>query len=227
MLSRLPPATRYLLIANIVCSLIVMLMTMWHVPAGLRWFALWPWSPGEPWASQAFMPWQPITHAFLHADPVHLMLNMLGLVMFGAVLESEWGTRRFLVFYGVCVLGAALCQFALATWMVEAQGRVAYALGASGGIYGLLVAFGWSFPNQRIGLFLLPMTFKARYFVIGLIALQLALALFGGNTGESHVAHLGGAAFGALLILYWRRDRTRPPQGPSPRRRRSHLRVVR
>lgn len=223
MLSRLPPATRYLLIVNIVCSLIVMLI----VPAWLRWFALWPWLPGEPWASQAFMPWQPITHAFLHGGPVHLMLNMLGLVMFGAVLESEWGTRRFLVFYGVCVLGAALCQFALASWMAYAQGRIAYTVGASGGIYGLLVAFGWLFPNNRIGLFFLPITFKARHFVIGLIALQVALALFGGDTGESHVAHLGGAAFGALLILYWRRDRKRPPQGPSPRRRRSHLRVVR
>lgn len=224
MLSRLPPATRYLLIVNIVCSLIVMLI----VPAWFRWLGLWPWLPGEPWASQAFMPWQPITHAFLHADPVHLMLNMLGLVMFGAVLESEWGTRRFLVFYGVCVLGAALCQFALATWMVYSEGRVAFAVGASGGIYGLLVAFGWLFPNDRMGLFFLPTVFKARYFVIAMIALQLAQALFGGDTGESHVAHLGGAFFGAALILYWRRDRKRPPQGPSPRRRRaSHLRIVR
>lgn len=222
MLSRLPPATRYLLIANIVCSVIVML-----VPSLFGIFGLWPWLPGEPWASQVFMPWQPITHAFVHADPVHLMLNMLGLVMFGAVLESEWGTRRFLVFYGVCVLGAALCQFALATWMAYAQGRIAYAVGASGGIYGLLVAFGWLFPNQRMGLFFLPMTFKARHFVIGLIALQVALALFGGRTGESHVAHLGGAFFGWALIRYWGRDRTRPPQGPTPRRRASHLRVVR
>lgn len=227
MLSRLPPATRYLLIANIVCSVVVMLMAMLNAPEGLRWFALWPWLPGEPWASQAFMPWQPITHAFLHADPVHLMFNMLGLVMFGAVLESEWGTRRFLVFYSVCVLGAALCQFALATWQVYEQSRVVFSVGASGGIYGLLVAFGWLFPNQRIGLFFLPITFKARHFAIGLIVLQLLLALFGGRTGESHVAHLGGAFFGLALILYWRRDRNRPPQGPSPRRRRSHLRVVR
>lgn len=223
MSSRLPPATRYLLIANIVCSLIVMLI----VPTRSEWFALWPWFPGEPWATQAFLPWQPITHAFVHADPVHLMLNMLGLAMFGALLESRWGTRRFLVFYGVCVLGAALCQFALATWMVYAQGRVTYTVGASGGIYGLLVAFGWLFPNDRMGLFFLPATFKARYFVIALIAVQAALALFGGDTGESHAAHLGGAFFGAALILYWRRDRTRPPQGPKPRRRASHLRVVR
>jgi membrane associated rhomboid family serine protease len=224
MLSRLPPATRYLLIANIVLSVIGMVVPLaWYLP-----FGLWPWLPeGAPAMFVPFMPWQLVTHAFLHADPVHLMLNMLALVMFGAVLEHEWGTRRFLIFYTVCVLGAALCQFGVATWMAFERQQVRYAVGASGGIYGLLVAFGMLFPNQRLGLFFLPMTFKARHFVMVLIALQLALALFGGNSGESHAAHLGGALFGWALIRYWRRDRTQPPQGPKPPRRSSHLRVVR
>jgi membrane associated rhomboid family serine protease len=221
MLSRLPPATRYLLIANIVCSVVVML-----VPSLFGVFGLWPWLPGEPMASQAFMPWQPITHAFVHADPVHLMFNMLGLTMFGTVLESHWNTRRYLIFYGVCALGAALCQFGLATWQAYESGRIAFSVGASGGIYGLLVAFGLLFPNHRIGLFFLPMTFKARHFVIALIGLQLVLALFGGRTGESHVAHLGGAFFGWALIRYWARDRKPPPKGPPPRRRPKHLRAV-
>jgi membrane associated rhomboid family serine protease len=228
MLSRLPPATRYLLIANIVVSLLGIFSPWAWV---LKPLSLWPWLPaGAPAAMPSFMPWQLLTHAFLHADPVHLMLNMLGLAMFGAMLEHEWGTRRFLVFYSVCVLGAALCQFGLATWMAFERGQVRYAVGASGGIYGLLVAFGLLFPNQRMGLFLLPLTFKARHFVIGLIALQVVLAVFGGSTGESHVAHLGGAFFGWALIRYWRRGRNgpsqRPPQGPKPPRRPSHLRAV-
>jgi membrane associated rhomboid family serine protease len=224
MLSRLPPATRYLLIANIVISLIAM-FSPWN--GLIKSLSLWPWLPvGVPEAMPSFMPWQLVTHAFLHADPVHLMLNMLGLVMFGAVLEHEWGTRRFVIFYSVCVLGAALCQFGLATWMAFERDQIRYAVGASGGIYGLFVAFGVLFPNQRIGLFLLPINFKARHFVIGLIALQVALALFGTHTGESHIAHLGGAFFGWALVRYWLSGRGGPRQGQNSGRKRSHLRVV-
>ncbi len=223
MLSRLPPATRYLLIANIVLSLTWMVAPWsWKYP-----FNLWPWLPADaPATTPSFMPWQLVTHAFLHADPVHLMLNMLGLVMFGAMLEYEWGTRRFLVFYSVCVLGAALCQFGLSTWLAFERGQISYGIGASGGIYGLLVAFGLLFPNQRLGLFFLPMTFKARHFVVALILLQLFFAVFGGRTGESHIAHLGGAFFGWALIRYWARDRTQTPKGPKRRRRPSYLRPV-
>jgi membrane associated rhomboid family serine protease len=224
MLSRLPPATRYLLIANLVLSLAAMFAPWSWL---LKPLSLWPWLPGTmPPEAPSFMPWQLLTHAFLHADPVHLMLNMLGLVMFGAMLEHEWGTRRFLIFYTVCVLGAALCQFGLSTWMAFRQAGVSYGVGASGGIYGLLVAFAMLFPNQRIGLFFLPINFKARHFVIGLIALQLLLALFGARSGESHIAHLGGAFFGWAMIRYWRRKPSGPPPGPKPGRKRSHLRVV-
>jgi membrane associated rhomboid family serine protease len=223
MLSRLPPATRYLLIANIVLSLVQML-------APWAWtysFNLWPWLPANaPETTPSFMPWQLVTHAFLHADPVHLMLNMLGLVMFGAMLEHEWGTRRFLVFYTVCVLGAALCQFGLATWMAFERGVVQFSLGASGGVFGLLVAFGLQFPHERIGLFFFPRRFKARHFVLAMVGLQVLLLIFGGNTGESHIAHLGGAFFGWALMRYWGRDRRPKPKPPKPRRR-SHLRVVR
>jgi membrane associated rhomboid family serine protease len=223
MLSRLPPATRYLLIANIVLSLTWMVAPWaWTYP-----FNLWPWLPANASATMpSFMPWQLVTHAFLHSDLVHLMLNMLGLVMFGAMLEYEWGTRRFLVFYSVCVLGAALCQFGLATWMAFERGEISYGIGASGGIYGLLVAFGLLFPNQRLGLFFLPITFKARHFVAALIVLQLIFAVFGGRTGESHIAHLGGAFFGWALIRYWARDRTQTPKGPKRPRRPSYLRPV-
>lgn len=223
MLSRLPPATRYLLIANVVLSLAWILAPWaWKQP-----FNLWPWLPANaPATTPSFMPWQLVTHAFLHADPVHLMLNMLGLVMFGAMLEYQWGTRRFLMFYSVCVLGAALCQFGLATWMVFERGVVQYSVGASGGVFGLIVAFGLLFPHERIDLFFIPRRFKARTIVLVMVGLQALLLIFGGNTGESHIAHLGGAFFGWALIRYWSRDRTQTPKGPKRRRRPSYLRPV-
>ncbi len=224
MLSRLPPATRYLLIANIVLSLAWMLAPWaWTYP-----FDLWPWLPANaPATTPSFMPWQLVTHAFLHADPVHLMLNMLGLVMFGAMLEYEWGTRRFLVFYSVCVLGAALCQFGLATWMAFERGDVRMRSVRRAASIGLIVAFGLLFPNDRIDLFFIPHRFKARHHRArsDRIASQLLL-IFGGNTGESHIAHLGGAFFGWALIRYWARDRTQTPKGPKRRRRPSYLRPV-
>ena len=171
------------------------------------------------------MPWQLLTHAFMHGDLLHIAMNMICLLMFGAELESYWGSRRYLIFYAFCTLGAGLCQVAVATLMVS-QGAGAYStLGASGGVFGLLIGYGMLFPDRRIGLLFLPVLLKARTLVIIFAVAQVALGFSGLNTGVAHFAHLGGMLFGWLLIRWWRRPR--PPMAPPPPKKRpSHLRVV-
>ena len=144
-----------------------------------------------------FWPWQLATYAFLHGDLWHLLFNMFALWMFGVQIENIWGSRRFVLYYFVCVVGAALIQMAV-MW-----GQPIPTLGASGGVFGILLAFGMMFPNQPIYLyFLFPI--KAKYFVIGFGALELWAAVTGTQAGVANFAHLGGMLFGLLLILYWR-----------------------
>ncbi len=221
MLSRLPPVTRALLLANVLIYILQLLL-----PGDiLRPLQLWPVVPEHPFSPVAsFMPWQLITHAFMHDGILHIAMNMLCLLMFGSELEAYWGSRRFLVFYTVCTLGAGLCQTAVATLMLVENGWLITSLGASGGVFGLLAGYAMEFPDRRVGLMFLPMLIKARTLVLLFAAMQLALAFSGLDTGEAHFAHLGGMLFGWLLVRYWRRPR--PPQAPPPSRRPSHLRVV-
>jgi membrane associated rhomboid family serine protease len=145
-----------------------------------------------------FQPWQVVTYAFLHADLFHILINMYVLWMFGMQIEQQWGSRRFGVYFFVCVIGAALAQV-LIRW-----GAPVPTLGASGGVFGVLLAFGMMFPERRIMLLFPPIPIKAKWFVIGLGALELFAGVSGGQSGVANFAHLGGALAGLLLIQYWR-----------------------
>lgn len=175
-----------------------------------------------------FRVYQIITYMFMHANFGHLFFNMFALWMFGNTLENIWGSKRFLLYYMVCGIGAGLCQelvqyIQYATSLVNYDtvnvgGRIVAmsdylnmmtTVGASGAIYGLLLAFGMMFPDSRIYIyFLFPV--KAKWFVIGYAVLELFLGLHGVDN-VAHFAHLGGMLFGLILILYWKNH----PAGPN------------
>lgn len=162
-------------------------------------FALWPLNGGffEP----SFEPWQLVTYAFLHGSFMHLAFNMFALYMFGSEVERLLGTRRYLTYYIVCVIGAALAQ------LVVAQihgGDASPTVGASGGIFGLLLAYGLAFPRRKLIILPIPIPMPAWVFVTLYGLLELFLGVTGSEAGVAHFAHLGGMAAGFLLILYWR-----------------------
>ncbi|MCA0176265.1 MAG: rhomboid family intramembrane serine protease [Proteobacteria bacterium] len=184
----IPPITRALLLS---CTALFVLTLL--LPALSSWLALWP------LASGLFMPWQVVTYAFMHADMMHLFFNMLGLWMFGGELERLWGPRRFMQFYTASVLAAAACQLVF----MGLTGSMVPTVGASGGLFGLLLAYGMLFPNRTIMPLFPPIPMKARTFVIVFGGLELLMGL-GGRTGIAHFAHLGGMLGGWLMIRYWR-----------------------
>ena len=210
MFSNLPRVTKALLIANAVVFLLQMVLG----DAAMAPLMLWPLGAG-------FMPWQLVTYAFLHGYIAHLLFNMLALLMFGAPVEHTWGEKRFLTFYAVCVVGAALCQLAVGAWTMSQGGQAYPTLGASGGVFGLLLAYGMLFPHQRVMLLIPPIPMKARTLVIVYGAIALLLGFTGLQPGVAHFAHLGGMLFGWLLIRYWRGH---PPFG---RRKPPRPRIVR
>jgi membrane associated rhomboid family serine protease len=164
-------------------------------------FALWPaTAPGSP-----FMPWQIISYGFLHGSITHILFNMFALWMFGRELELMMGQKRFLTYYFTCVLGAALVQLIVGA----AQGGLYPTVGASGGVFGILLAYGMAFPNRMIMLMFPPIPMKAKYFVLLYGLLELYLGASGSAPGVAHFAHLGGMLFGFLLIRYWAVSRRR------------------
>jgi membrane associated rhomboid family serine protease len=217
MFSNLPPVTKALLIANGVAFLLQSLLgNPTFAP-----FMLWPLGDGgvDPYAStQTFLPWQLVSYSFLHGGFAHLAFNMLALVMFGAPLEYTWGNRRFATYYFTCVIGAGLCQLAVGAWTISQGGHAVPTIGASGGVFGLLLAYGMLFPNQRVMLLIPPIPMKARTLVIVYGAIELLLGVTGAQASVAHFAHLGGMLFGWLLIRHWRGQ---PPFGkrkpPRPR----------
>ncbi|AKK67186.1 rhomboid family intramembrane serine protease [Xanthomonas translucens] len=215
MFPRLPPVTQALLIGNVAVFLLQLLLgDDTFAP-----FMLWPISNFDAFSpGQNFQIWQLLTYGFLHGGFSHLLFNMLALYMFGGPLEQTWGNKRFLTYYLVCVAGAGLCQVLVGWWAVSNGGDPYPTLGASGGVFGLLLAFGMLFPNQRVMLLFPPIPMKARTFVIVFGALELIMGFTGWQPGVAHFAHLGGMLFGWLLIRYWRGQ---PPFGkrkpPRPR----------
>ena len=189
MFPRLPPVTKTIILVNV--GVFVLQMIAWDLMLGL--FALWP--P----ASGMFHVWQLITYAFLHGNLAHIFLNMFALFMFGRGLEMYWGGRRFLVYYFVCVLSAAVTQL-----LVEsASGGTEPVLGASGGVFGLLLAFAWYFPRQKLIVLPIPIPVPAWLFVTIYAAIELFSGLTRTQQSVAHFAHLGGMLGGALCILYW------------------------
>jgi membrane associated rhomboid family serine protease len=188
----LPPVTQSLLVTNIAVYLLGGLGVL-----PLDEFALWP--PGG--FESHFAPWQLVTYAFLHGGLAHIFFNMLGLYMFGSEVERLFGSRFFLLYYFGCVVSAALTHLAVTGWM----GAPPYPMvGASGGVYGLLLAFGVYFPHRRVLLLFPPIPLPARVFVILFAALELVFGVTGTAAGIAHFAHLGGMIGGWLMIQYRR-----------------------
>lgn len=197
----LPPITRLLLIANVAVFLLQFIIG----DLLIIWFALWPFhTPHE--LGVRFLPWQVITYGFLHGGLLHIGFNMLALYMFGGQIEQVFGSRRFLIYYLGCVFAAALAQLAVSTF---SGGPPVPTVGASGGVFGLLLAYGLIFPRRTVMLIFPPVPLPAWLFVTLYGLLELYLGVTGTQAGVAHFAHLGGMLGGWLLIRQWRR---RPPR---------------
>ena len=168
--------------------------------------------------------YQFLTYMFLHGSFTHILFNMFALWMFGSVIERVWGPKKFLFYYIVCGVGAGIVQELAQYGNYVAQGLAAYeyvnmggaqismdsyinlwtTIGASGAVYGILLAFGMIFPNERLFIIPFPFPIKAKWLIVGYIAIELFSAMSGPGDGVAHMAHLGGMLFGFLLIRYWR-----------------------
>lgn len=146
--------------------------------------------------------WQLISYSFLHGGVFHLLLNMYALWLFGSRIEHAWGSKAFVIYYFVCVFGAALVQLFVASHAVG-DGSIYPTVGASGGVFGLLLAFGLTFPNERLMLIFPPIILKAKWFVLLYACVELYAGATGSLAGIAHFAHLGGMLFGFLLLWYW------------------------
>ncbi|MBQ0721920.1 MAG: rhomboid family intramembrane serine protease [Gammaproteobacteria bacterium] len=164
------------------------------------------------WQSPYFGVWQLVTHMFLHGSVTHLLFNMLALWSFGRVLERVWGNQRFLTFFLVCGVGAAIISMLVDT-VVFGTPFNGYMVGASGAIYGVLVAFALLFPDFKVILIFLPVPIAAKYFVPVLLLIDLTagftgFSIFGYNI--AHFAHVGGAIVGFLMVQFWLRSKPNP-----------------
>ncbi len=203
-LERIPPVTRSILIVNV----IMFVATLVNENFMIGTFAMfYPASPLFRW-------WQPLTHMFMHGGWWHILFNMYTLVMFGMVVERALGTKKFLILYFVAGFGAVVLYTGV-EWL-QAQSlspnSAAYidllrtpVVGASGAIYGVLVAFAMLYPEARMTLIFPPVTLDAKWMVAIFIGIELLTGITGTQMGVAHFAHLGGALFGFLLVLYWRK----------------------
>jgi membrane associated rhomboid family serine protease len=186
-----PPVIKALLISNVAIWLFVGFLLAPFTIAGILtyYLALWP-------LGTHFLPWQLFTYMFMHGGFAHLFFNMLALWMFGMELENSWGSRKFLVYYLLCGLGAAIANILVAPLV----GQLAPTVGASGAVFGILVAFGILFPDRPIYIyFLLPV--RAKYFVAVYMLMELFYGVTGTTDGVAHFAHLGGAIVGIIYVL--------------------------
>ena len=188
------PVTLTLLGANLVLFLLQAAVG----PEMILRFALWP--PGVPGAPP-FEIWQLVSYGFLHGSLTHVLFNMLALYMFGPDIERLFGARFFLHYYFVCIVTAALTHLAVGALTGAPPTPM---VGASGAMFGLLLAFGWYFPQRRLMLIFPPIPMPARVFVASYGVLELVLGVTGTASGIAHFAHLGGM-LGGLLMIQWRR----------------------
>lgn len=212
----LPTVTKHLLIINVLCYFGTLVAKRYGIDLndllGLHFFL-----------ADAFNPVQLVTYMFMHANFEHIFFNMFAAWMFGRTLETVWGPKRYLIYYLVCGIGAGLIQEGvqyinyavnLSHYNMVSTGMGVIPMsqflnelntvGASGAVYGILLAFGMLFPNAELFIFPLPMPIKAKYLVIGYAVIELFLGITGGD-GVAHFAHLGGMLFGLILILHWRK----------------------
>ena len=215
-LERIPPVTRSLLIVNVIMFVATLINENFMVGT----FAMfYPTSPFFRW-------WQPLTHMFMHGGWWHILFNMYTLVMFGMVVERALGTKKFLILYFVTGLGAVALHTGV-EWLqvgrlvssvdgglvsgteasLQAYGDLVRTpmVGASGAIYGVLVAFAMLYPEARMTLIFPPVTLDAKWMVAIFIGIELLTGITGTQMGVAHFAHLGGALFGFLLVWYWRK----------------------
>jgi membrane associated rhomboid family serine protease len=211
--TKLPPVTRYLLIANVLAFILQLLLQDETTYALTKWFALWP--VGHDVAMEmangdivgiGFRPWQLITYGFLHGSIPHIVLNMYALYMFGGLIERVMGQRRFIIYYFTCLVVAAFAQLAI-VYFFEPD-RVFPTVGASGAIFGLLGAFAMLFPREKLMMIPIPVGIPAWLFVTLYGLAELVFGVTGTLAGVAHFAHLGGLFAGLILLWAWG---VRPP----------------
>ena len=208
MLYDLPPVTRTLLIANVAIFLLELVPSL--QPVLMTWGALWPvgtfsaccTAAGATVPVSLFHFWQLVTYAFLHGGWMHIGFNMFALWMFGGPIERLLGAKHYAFYYFFCAITAGIAHLLVAHFFAAGAPPVP-TLGASGAIFGLLVAFGVMYPKMKMFLIFLPIPMPAWVFVIGYILLELFFGVSGYESGVAHFAHLGGAAGGIVLLLYW------------------------
>ena len=208
-LERIPPVTRTILIVNVIMFAATLINENFMIGTFAMFYP----------ASPLFRWWQPLTHMFMHGGWWHILFNMYTLVMFGSVVERALGTKKFLILYFVTGLGAVALHSGV-EWL-DIQRLSASAdptapttifdmyrtpmVGASGAIYGVLVAFAMLYPEARMTLIFPPVTLDAKWMVIIFVGIELLTGITGTQVGIAHFAHLGGALFGFLLVWYWRK----------------------
>ena len=212
----MPPVTKNIIIINVLFFLAMYVTPRYGIDLtqtmGLHFFM-----------ASDFKIYQLLTYMFMHGNFAHILFNMFAVWMFGRIVETAWGSRRFLIYYLICGIGAGLFQEIVQYIDYVASGMQAYdnvdigtavipmdtylnmltTVGASGAVYGILLAFGLSYPEERLFIIPIPIPIKAKYFVIGYAVIELLSGLYGSNDGVAHFAHLGGMVVGFLLILYW------------------------
>ena len=188
----LPPVTQALIVANA----LIFFAGSALGSSVLSSLALWP-------LGAQFMPWQVLTYAFVHANLPHLLFNMFGVYMFGSDIERVWGPRRYLIYYLICALSAAAAQILVSS----VTGAYYPTVGASGAVFGLLLAFAMLFPNRIVVPLIPPIPMRAPVFVALYGLLELVLGVTGTQAGVAHFAHLGGLAGGFLFMRLQRRWR--------------------
>jgi len=202
MFDRLTPTNRAIILANVGVYILQKLLN----PYVLAPFELWPLQTG------LFRPWQLLTYGFMH-DPnllLHIFFNMFAVFMFGSQVEQLFGAKRYLIYYLICMVGAALMQIIVV--YVARDLPLAPTVGASGAVFGLLLAFGMAYPRQQLIIFPIPVPIQAWLAVTLYGAMELFLGVTRTAQGVAHFAHLGGMATGFVLIRYWQSQRRRPRQ---------------